>query len=329
MKLLPALAAALLASLPVPDEKRHVPAVCPVDGTRFTGIEIVLTNQYGGVDADFCPHALKTTPLEFYVWTCPSCGFSGRKKDFEAKLGEDEKKALKEGLKPLEPIAKGTKQADIPGHVKYDLMAQAARLRGLGPREEGKAYLHASWSCRQQGTVELIGFEEWKALCVRYGLRQTPMQIGPRKNRTEFDLKAALRVRKDLEDRQHERGVNRILARYLLAFLHRKHGENAEAERWLDALKALEGENSVVDDAAARMRASIAREREFQKKALAAFAGAHRAGPPDMETTYLLGELCRRTGDREGAAAWFNRVLEGPASEPLKTLARRQHSLLQ
>jgi len=296
-----------------------------------------VTNQWGGLDADFCPHAFKTTPLEFYVWVCPACGFAGRKKDFEAKLPAEEKAALAAGLKPCEPIRKGARQAEIPGHVKYDLLAQAARIRGAPPEEAGRACLHASWSCRQQGAVDLDDFEEWEALRANYGLQQTPMQLGtdrdkkPR-NRTEFELAAAARIEKDVEAKRYERGVQRLLSRYLLAHLYRKHGENADAERWLKDVAALKGENSVVDAAAARMRASIDREREYQRKAAEAYSEAARKAPPGArsgaEFAYILGEIHRRLGDPQAASEWFQKAIDGSASEALKELARRQKAIV-
>ena len=85
------------------DEKKSVDVVCPLDGQRFTAVEITATNHWGGRDADGCPHAFKTTPLELLVWVCPGCGFAGRKADFQAKLTEAEKAVLREGLKPPAP----------------------------------------------------------------------------------------------------------------------------------------------------------------------------------------------------------------------------------
>ncbi len=326
------LAAGAAPPPPAADERRQVQVVCPVDGAKFTAVEVVLTNQWGGVDADFCPHAFKTTPLEFYVWLCPSCGFAGRKVDFSARLTEEQKKALREGLRPAEPIPKGARQADVPGHVKYDLMAQAAKILGAPPEDVGRAYLHAAWSCRQQGAVELDGLEEWESLRAGYGLQQTPLQLG-KKNRSEFDLETARRVRKDVEEKRHERGVNRLLARYLLAYLYRKHGENADAERWLDELDAMKGSNSVVDGAAARMRASIVLERAYQAKAIEAYTEVLRPGPAGRrgaaETAYLLGELLRRTGRPGEAAEWYRKAVEWGASEALKELILRQKALVE
>ncbi len=324
------LALAALALLAAADEKKPAPAICPVDGAKFTAFEVLRTNEWGGVDADFCPHAYKTAPLDFHVWVCPSCAFAGRKKDFEAKLGEAEKKALAAGLKPLVPIRKGAAQGDIPGWVKYDLLAQATRIRGLPPVEVGRAYLHASWSARQQGAPYLDDFEEWEALRTSYGLNATPIQFG-KKNRTPFELEVAGKIEKELAARPPA-GINRTLTPYLAAYLYRKHGENAGAERLLGALAGLKGENSVVDEAAARMAESIPREAEFQRKAIEVYRTTLEGGALDRRTraevAYLLGELFRRTGDRAAAARWFDKALADTESPDLRKLAEQQKALL-
>lgn len=325
----------LLVLLSFGDDKKPVDVVCPADGHRFTALEVTVTNQWGGVDLDFCPHAFKTTPLEFFVWVCPGCKFAGRKRDFAGKLSEGEKKALLAGLRPEVEIKKAAKQGDIPGFVKYDLLAQAARLRGLPPEEAGKAYLHAAWSCRQQGAVYLDGFDEWEALRTGYGLNRPPLEMGldknkKAKNRTEFELEVVRKVEKDIEARKFS-GINRTLSRYLAAYLYRKHGENAEAERWLADLETYKGENSVVEDAAARMRLSIARERDFQKKAIDSYAAAVADGvakPSYAEFAYLLGELHRRTGAAKPASEWYRKAIDATASEALKEWALRQKSLV-
>jgi hypothetical protein len=315
---------AALLLLALGDERKAVDVVCPVDGTKFQALE-VRSNHWGGRDADFCPHAFKTTPLEFWVWACPGCGYAGLKADFDAPLDAEGKKKLRDGLKPLAEIPKGAKQEKIPGHVKYDLWAQAAKLRGAPAADVGRAYLHASWSARQQGAVALDGFDEWESLYKSYQLDQTPMQFGPSKNRTEFDLEVARKVEKDVAARRYPAGVNRLLSRYLAAYLFRKHGENAEAERWLGDLEALKGENSVVDDAAARMRASIALEREFQRKALEVYQGL----PSSPNFAYVTGELLRRLGDRKAAAESYQKVLDAGPSEPLRKLAAEQKAKVE
>lgn len=328
MNALCALAVLLLA---LPDVHSQVKVKCPVDGTSFESTEIKGTNHWGGRDADGCAHAYNTTPLESYVWVCPTCLFAGRKKDFDSALSESDKKALKDGLKPAADIRKDAKQSEIAGHVKYDLLAQVAQIRKAPPEEPGRAWLSASWSCRQQGAVYLSDFDEWESLRDRYALNQKPLQFGLTRNRTDFELEAVKKLERDIEAKQYEKAPNRILARYLAHYLWRKHGETVAAERWLGEVEKLKGENSVVDDAAAKSRTLLPLEREFQKKALESYRAAYEGGALDRkiapEVAYLIGELTRRQGDAKGAVAWFQKCLEATDSDPLKKLAAAQKAL--
>ncbi len=328
--------ATLLLALCAGDEKKSIDVVCPVDGHKFQALEVTATNPWGGRDADFCRHAYKTTPLEYYVWVCPACGYSGVKKDFDLKLADEEKRILRDGLKPALPIKKSARQPEIPGHVKYDLMAQAARLRGLTAADAGKAWLHASWSCRQQGAINLE-FDEWETLRTNYGFNRLPLDMPKEKDgkttrdRTEYELQLVQKLEKDIQDKKVF-GVNRILARYLAAYTWRKHGEHAETTRWLAELDAMKGENSVVDDAVSRMRASIDLEKGYQKKALEQYAAEVGRAAADKRTlgemAYLAGELQRRLGDSKEAASWYDKALELSDAEPLRKLAIDQKARL-
>jgi hypothetical protein len=318
------------------DEKKPVEVVCPVDGTKFTAFEVLTTNQWGGLDLDFCPHAYKTTPLEWKVWVCPSCRFAGLRKDFDLKLSEDEKKALQSGLVPALEIKKGARQGEIPGHVKYDLLAQVAALRKQAPEEIGRAYLHASWCARQQGAVSFEDFDEWEALRSSYGLNRTPMELGTEKgskrpkNRTDYEIEVAGRLEKDIAAKKPF-GVNKILSPYLAAYLYRKHGENAQAERWLKSLPP--NENSVVDEAASKMRASIELERAYQKKAIEAYLAAIDRGRLESraqaEAAYLVGELYRRRGELDSASSWYRTAAESATTEELRKLAQDQKAKIE
>lgn len=324
----------LLCALAGPgDDRKQTKVTCPVDGTKVDVIEIAATNHWGGKDSDGCPHAFKTTPLEFYVWVCPTCKFAGRKKDFEGTLADADKKALLEGLKPLAEIRKDAKQAQIPGHVKYDLLAQTAKIRKAPPEDAGRAYLHAAWSCRQQGAVALDDFDEWETLRGSYNLNQTPMQYGLTKNRTDLELDVARKIEKEIDAKRYERGLNRILARYLAAYLLRKHGENDAAERWLAELEKMKGENSIVDDAVAKTRVLLPLERDFQAKALEAYRAAYEGGGLDRkvapEAAYLIGELSRRTGDAKAAVTWYQKALDSTDNDVLKKLATAQKALAE
>ncbi len=321
------------------DEKKDVAAVCPVDGTKFTAVDVTVTNHWGGRDADGCYHAFKTTPLEYLVWVCPACKFAGLKKDFaELKLSEEEKRLLGSGLRPAAEIRRGARQSEIPGHVKFDLLAQVAALRKAPPEEVGRAWLYASWSARQQGAVYLGDFDEWEQLRTSYGLNRTPMEVGPKKNRSDVDLESVLRIEKDIEGKRHEAGANRLLARYLAAYVWRKHGENGRAEKWLAEMEKLRDpktrqlENSVVDDAAARMKASIPLEKEYQKKAIDAYAAAANSGRLDKrvspEVAYLIAELYRRREERDSADSWYQSAIDAAPTPEFKALAEAQRAKL-
>jgi uncharacterized protein (DUF2225 family) len=323
----------LCALLGLSDVGKQVSVVCPVDGTKFTATEVTATNHWGGRDADGCAHAFNTTPLESLVWVCPGCKFTGRKKDFEGTVPEADKKLLVEGLRSSAEIRKDAKQNQILGSVKYELLARTAQIRKAPPEEVGRAWLYGAWSCRQQGAVYLNDFEEWEALRDRYTLNQKPMAFGLGKNRTEFELDVAGKIAKEIDAKQYERGPNRILARYLAAYLYRKHGETIPAERWLAELEKMKGENSIVDEAAAKMRGSIAQEREFQKRALETYKAAYEGKGLDAkvapEVAYLLGELSRRLGEAKDAVAWFQKALDTTDSDPLKKLAAAQKALAE
>jgi hypothetical protein len=207
-------------------------------------------------------------------------------------------------------------------------VAQAARLRSLGPEQAGLAWLHASWCARQQGAVDFQDFDEWDKLGAGYGLAQTPMQLGPKKNRTDFDLEAAKRIVTDIDGKRYEKGPNRILARYLAAFLYRKHGENVEARRWLDEVDRLKGENSVVDEAAAKMRASLDLEASYQARAIEAYIAAIDSKRLEKriaaEAAYVVAELFRRQGQADSAASWYQTAIDSTDSDDLRKLALQQ-----
>ncbi|MBI4564801.1 MAG: DUF2225 domain-containing protein [Planctomycetes bacterium] len=317
-----------------PDETRKVDVVCPVDGTKFTAIEVLRTDRelaWGGLDSDFCAHASKTTPMEYYIWTCPRCLFSGPKRDFDPKHAPPEKlkTKIREGLRPLIPVKPDAAQSEIPGHVKYDLLSQIEAWRGKPPERIAARHLHAAWAERQAGAVWLIHFDEWMDLRESYGMNKSPLELGKR-NRSEMDLTICRAIEKDVAAGKH-RGTTLLLARYLLAHTYRRRGENVLALRWLDEVAKSKGENSVVDDACERMRKSIAFERRHQSKAAEFFRRAVEESSLDpkskAECLFQLGEIARRRGDGAAAAAWYAQAIDLTPDPNLKKRAETQKSL--
>ena len=329
-------AAILLLLAAAPDELKKVDVVCPLDGTKFVAHEVTRTDAalgWGGVDADFCRHAYRTLPMEHYVWTCPSCGYSGGKAQFDPKkpLSAELKTKLTGALKPALPIAAGAKQEEIPGWVKYDLFAQVEAVRGASTLDIARRHLNAAWAARQAGALRLDDFDDWVEASKAAGLEKTPLDMG-RKNRSEEDLAACAKLAKEIDAGAHK-GTALLVRRYLLAVTYRRRGENVEALRWLDEVDKSKGENSVIDVASKRVRESIAAERAQQAKAAALYAKV--VDDPGVEAAtraeclYMLGELARRRGEKSDAAAWYTKAIALATDDALKKRAEAQKSLLK
>jgi uncharacterized protein (DUF2225 family) len=312
------------------DTTKTVDVTCPLDGTKFKATEVVWTNAtlaWGGEDADFCRHAFDTLPMENYVWTCPTCHFSGSKAHFldpKQALTEDQKKKIKGALKPAIEIKPGTKQEQIPGWVKYDLLAQVEALKGATPHAVGIRHLSAAWAARQAGAIRLDDYDDWSEASKSAGFEKPPFDLG-KDNRADLDLTACRKLERDLA--KHS-GTALLLRKHLLAYNFRRRGENVDALRWLDELDKSKGENSIVDDAAKKMRDSIAVEREQLRKAAAQFTKAVE-GPEVALARYWLGEIARRAGDAAEARGWYDKAIETTGSEALKKKAQAQRELVK
>jgi hypothetical protein len=324
--------ALVLCMAAAPDELKKVDVVCPIDGTKFAASEVVRTDAalgWGGVDTDFCRHAYQSLPMEHYVWTCPSCFYSGIASHFNPKKppADDLKKKVRGALKPLLPIAAGTKQDQIPGWVKYDLFAQVEALRGAPALEIARRHVNAAWAARQAGFVRLDDYDDWVEAAKSAGLDKKPLDLG-KKNRSEEDLLACRKLEKEIG--KHAGGAL-LVRRYLLAATFRRRGENVDALRWLDEVDKLKGENSIIDDASRRVRESIAAERAQQKKAAALYAKAVEDPALDAATKsdclYMLGEIARRCGENADARSWYDKVITAASDEGLKKRAQAQREL--
>jgi hypothetical protein len=330
--------AALLAcfAAAAADETKKVDVVCPIDGTRFTATEVVRTDAslgWGGVDSDFCHHAYRTLPMENYIWTCPTCWFSGGKPRFDPKKAppEDLRKKIPGALKPALPIAAGAKQESIPGWVKYDLTAQVDTIFGAPPIEIARRHRNAAWAARQAGAVRLDDYDDWVEASRAAGLEKDTVELG-KKNRSEEDLAACRRLEKEIAAGKHS-GAALLLRRYLLAVTYRRRGENIDALLWLDEVDKARGENSVIDDAAKKVRASIEAERGQFKKASELYAKAVADAALDDTTRaqcqYILGEVARRNGESTVAGEWYAKVIATSPDPELKRRAETQRALLK
>lgn len=293
-------AAALLAAA----DDKTVDVTCPVDGTRFKAIQVSPRPAFGGIDRDFCPHAARRCPLEHQVWVCPTCCFAGTEKDYAEKPRVE----LKGKLKPCEEF-----KGPMPGHVKFDLLAQVRRLKGEGRDSVGTAYLWAAWTARHRGELEdrVERFEEYAALRQAYGFEKKPLELG-KENRTDYELRLVRQVEQDLAAGKY-REPQLSLAKYLCALTYRRHGELEAAGQWIDDLLKSRGSNSIVDEETEKMAKTIEIEKPFLRKALEEFT-AHLEQEKDpakaCQYAYLVGELHRRLGDKKQAETMYTRAIQ-------------------
>ena len=327
---------ALFLCLSALDTLKKVDVVCPIDGTRFTASEVVSTDAapplfWGGVDTDTCRHAFRTLPMEHYVWTCPKCSFSGTKEDFDPKKApsDDLKKKIREALKPAAPIPAGARQEQIPGWVKYDLLAQVEAAKGSPPLDIAWRHLNAAWAARQAGPVRLDDYDDWIEASTSAGLEKVPLDLG-KKNRSEEDLAACRKLEKELGK---YKGNALLVRQYLLANTYRRRGENVDALRWLDEVDKAKGENSIIADAAKKVRESIAVERAQQKKAAAFYAKVVEdpavVASIKFKSLYQLGEIARRCGENADARSWYDKAIAATSDEAQKKLVEAQKGLLK
>lgn len=331
-----------LLLLGAPDETEPVDVVCPVDGTKFKAARLKRTNFWGGTDRDFCQHAYKTFPLEVQVWICPGCSYGGTEAQFSGAdgkpivLDDATKRKLREELKPANALPKRVTQENVPAWVRFDLMAQGLKLRGAPAREIAVAYLYGAWIVRQRGVTYLQYFEEFEELYARYGLDKQPLDLWGSKvtNRTDYDLGKAAKLVEDIGEGRF-RGTNLLLARYLAAYVYRKHGENAEALALHEQIEdEAEKTNSIVHGALATMKASIDLERGLQGKALAAFEeaalDAKITGAERGDVLYQTGEIQRRLGRADEARAAYRKAIENEGTgEQTKAWAQEQIKLVE
>lgn len=283
---------------------KTVDVTCPIDGTKFKATQVSPRPAFGGIDRDFCQHAACKCPLELQVWVCPTCYFAGTEKDYADKSKPD----LKGKLKPCEDF-KGA----MPGHVKFDLLAQVRKLKGNGRDAIGTAYLWAAWTARHRGELEdrVEDFEEFAALRRAYGFEKKPLDLG-KENRTDYELRIIQKVEQDLAANKYKE-PQLSLAKYLCALTYRRHGELEAAGKWIDDLIKNKGSNSIIDEEIEKMARTIEIEKPFLRKALEEFK-AHLEQEKDKakvcQYAYMAGELHRRLGEKKEAEAMYTRAID-------------------
>lgn len=320
--------------------RKKVSVKCPVDGTSVSAWEVVSKTDWGGIDTDLCRHEYSgVQPNDLYVWVCPTCYYASDHSSFTKEISDNDEKVLTGALKPMETIKKNASQDDIPGWVKYDLLAQKYQLLGKEERLVAEAYTRASWSVRQNGMSKLADFDEFEAIRERYHLNLLPYDFQRNKtykekyggNRTFYELEKVKDIEKDIASGKVVKS-DLLFAKYLAANIYRTHGENGQSLKWLTQLQKETGQNSVIDNAVVEALKSIETETNFQKKAIQSYVAALDKGLFTKEQTpeaqYLIGELSRRIQDDKTAIEWFDKCIANPDAKQYKPWSEIQKSLI-
>ncbi|HLG42368.1 MAG TPA: DUF2225 domain-containing protein [Planctomycetota bacterium] len=338
----------LVCLIPFADNDKIVEVTCPVDGTKFKAVLIGKLYPLGGVDRDHCPHSGGKPQLQHLVWTCPTCYFTGLKDEFEYAEGREVVKAKSPPsaeskaklLGKLTPIEKPPDKADahaIAGETKFDLLAQARTLRGEAALEVAKAYLQAAWVVRETAAPSLTDFEEYNELVAKYKLNDPKRFLDKSARRSDLELEDAAKIEEDVA-KGKAKGAKELLSRYLILELYRRHGENTRAAKWIADLEGRKGQNSVVDGLVPKIKATIDRERGFQRKALEHLVkAADKPGLSDadrMSLEYMIAEQHRRLEEHDKSKEWFDKVLArekkgDESSKEFFKIAREQRALAE
>ncbi len=317
-------------------------AVCPVCGNKVKVNTLMSTNSFGGHDRDFLSYASGDQPLIILPVTCDKCFYSGYSKDFETveasiltKLKDEI--LTKKSIEPPENILYDIKTAPspaalpMPAFIKYDLIARTYKIMGKETSEIFSQYLNAAWALRLERELcfDLRSIEAQNALeWMRKNIDLTSIDTTENNNAA-----AELETGRLLLKRSAGLAGDDLLNCSLGAlFLLRTHGENREAEKALENLRAVL-KPAVFNTLEKKVKESISLERKYLSMALEALKSDIAAGKikGDFQLAqmyYLAGELSRRCLNFDEAKLYYQKASSlNKLSPPIDRYAKEQPEL--
>lgn len=309
--------------------------VCPVDGNRFEGVGVRRDSSVAGVDRDLYRRSGTFEGVFCLINTCPKCLYSGYVTDFNpsVKVPEEVQRKILSGERLTElaretAIAPGIDQLDIPATLRYALADQV--YQWVGKSDEALAWLRlrSAWASREAGSI-LPKDERIDALLSRFS-RMLPAG-GGRENQADRELELATRIG-DLLVWSQLAPQDRPLARFIRAFLLRRHGEVLAARGLFKRLQSDESVPEKLKKTIPTILATIDAELKSlagaRDRMMRAVEGKEVAKPNLAAAVYLVAETSRRIGDYEAAIEWYDRAREIKGIAPnLKTWAEEQRDL--
>jgi hypothetical protein len=301
------------------------PAVCPVSGHDFYGINIHAVNTLKHRDGDFLLRAEGGNQYATWIWSCPYCLFSARPEVFSGDVAVDfdpssiERIDLSDTAKESEKV-----QLRIPPELKFRNATAYYYSEGEPPYFLGVLNLHGSWAIRMEKVSLPQGFlgTWWKSY----------MKTSEDDFPSEEQL--LLAVARDLESKlESARGEEALKLKFLAASTLRQAGEHHKAVPMLQEVRGTSPPRDL-SEAVAREMELAAAEAAFQIEALRYFKEAlqfEETLPEDrLQSIYLVGELSRRLGDYESAETWFAKSEKDPMPQRwARMILKRQKALLE
>lgn len=333
---------------------------CPICRKPFVAMACPRSNARGGVDRDLFARAVGPQPEFYRIWTCPRCAFSGYAADFDAgldlppalriELSEHADRRSRSGPAPPDADA----PTEVPTTTAPARLTGLAMPEGFGPRsdpaeldpadryrlaiecyqrrnqsDESLAWLHlrASWVAREEGAI--LPPEPRLARVFQFAERWRPV-LAPGDNQADAELRTATFMVEAIASGRFNR-FQRPYVELAAALILRRHGENITAEAMLDRAEAAGAFEATLGQGIARMRDSIQRERDHQRRAAECFERAllaEQIGGGNRPTAcYLLAELNRRLGREREARAWYDRAAaDALLPDPLRVWVAEQRA---
>ncbi|MFH1709000.1 MAG: DUF2225 domain-containing protein [Planctomycetota bacterium] len=239
----------------------------------------------------------------------------------------------KDGVDPRRLVLTSAMQNQIPAHIKFDHAIACYRWLNYQPAFISRLALNGAWAYRTEVCLPFeTGADVFQQAVVRvedltakYAAELQRMAIeDPRGRNTRL-----VEVLETILDKGKLGDVERFVTCNMLIGLCDRLGRFHAVRFYLDQARAATGGNERLALYIAKKVAWLDLERKFLQTArqekMAAFAAGNIVRGKVFTETYLLGELCKRQGNLQAAAFWFNAVAALADAPPeLKELCSRQ-----
>lgn len=303
--------------------------VSPVTGEKFVAKVLKQGLRPQSYDYDRCPHPPINT-LAYTMVIDPATGYVAYPEEFNRPC-EWSKERLAEILG--EPKFKRQTPDGLPwsGAYAWERFENAAQLAKAANRRSSEIadfWLLAAWSVR----LDVIsGRNEFDAEVQRVFIRlprQSP-DPGDLVTLPELQLARAWQKLRDQGQLAQVPGMDFALAE---AWLYRSRGELKAARRYLN--DALAADKAAADNLLYRyLDSSVKLEQDYLCSAAEwlgkAWNDGEIHGPGESWAAFLLGEICRRTGDLNGAKHWYDQALQMNKGTLNTDLVKHQQKLLE